>query len=160
MKNTPFAFGQMITPVYDVIGNYLIESGVTQLCVDEATLQLLAPHHRKVDWSSWKKGPWVCSKGRNDLFRVSKTYHGWRAYRRIPDKNGRHGPRHVLAIEFPRVPVLFPTAETAMAAVEVFSTDRHWKIAPLGWQFSNSGEVLWMNLSIGACVSLMVSPVD
>jgi hypothetical protein len=142
MRNTPFAFGQMITPTYDVIGSYLTESGVSQICVDKALLRKLARHHHTVDWASWKKGPYVCSKAR-DLMRVSRTHYGWRSYCR----NHGHGPRNILAMALVQVPVLFPTAETAIVATEVFSAGQRWDIATLGWQGPWGGDLRYAPLS-------------
>src|SRR2546425_11238242 len=103
-----FPFGQIVIPENDTIGGYDKESGRMQLCVNEEVLRRLSVHSKAVDWSAWKRGPCVCTKGRRDITRVSKTHHGWRAYHRI--YNGR-GCRHILGYVLGDLPLLFPTVE-------------------------------------------------
>jgi hypothetical protein len=128
MKNLKFLYGQILTPEHDTIGSYFVESGRTQLCIDKDMLDRLSAHRAAVDWSTWKRGPWVCKKGR-DVTRVSTTNHGWRAYHRID----RRGPQHILGHVLGDLPLLFPTAEDAIVAAELFTTGSEPDL-PFMWQ--------------------------
>lgn len=141
MKRTaPFPYGQIITPDRDVIGYYLEEFGRKQMCVDEDLLQRLDQQSNLVDCSLWKRGPWVCRRDKWDITRVSRTHYGWRALCRIQDSRpNKFASPHILGYALANIPVLFPMAEAAIIAAELFSSGQNWDIAPMAWIPSSGG---------------------
>jgi hypothetical protein len=116
-----FPFGQILAPEHDRVGNYIV--GRTQLCVGQEMIQRLSAHSAGVDWSAWKKGPRVCTKGRRntqqEVLRITKmNYGGWRASHWDRDRRRRLLLGYVLG----DLPLLFPTAEDAVVAAELFTT--------------------------------------
>jgi hypothetical protein len=132
-----FPYGEIITPERDVIGNYLEETGRTQMCIDQDLRDRLMQYENSIHLSSWKRGPWVCSKyPKRDITRVSRTLHGWRAMHRFPIPGALrtwYTRRYPLGYAFTDLPVLFPCAVSAMIAAEIFSAGQHWEVGPLAW---------------------------
>ena len=128
-KQEPFQFGQVLQPKDDLIGGYIVEHDRKQIRIDKNTFerieQLAGPQRHML----WKMGQWVhCVE---EFLRVRSTRFGWRAERRAP--YGRWGRWQELCFTMVEAPVLFPTAEAAMAAAELFFPDQPDDFWELSW---------------------------
>ena len=130
-QSSQFPYGHTTTLDSDRIGNYLEEHRVTNMCIDERTLERITRYVSLIQQQQWRLGPYVCNRQSPcDLLRVVRTKHGWRAQQRVP----RKGPYHTLSHMLADLPMLFPTREAAIAAVEVFHHGQHFEIAYLEWR--------------------------
>lgn len=111
-----FVANTLIQPDYDRIGYYLEESGRLQFCIPEEWLKLIRMAASMLTCERWRRDLWVSSRRvALDRYRVVKTNYGYRAQHAVVGT----GYRHVLGDELAELPLLFPTAESAITTTEV-----------------------------------------
>src|SRR5262245_14555710 len=128
----PFPYGEVIQPERDQIGGYLHECGRQQVCIDRDTLKSMSRfiRRRRIQALPWKTGVWVhCRTEPRDLHRVVSTRFGWRVQHSVPPR----GPWNTLGHSRVDMPLLFPTAATAIAAAEILIQAPTSKFAYLIW---------------------------
>lgn len=122
----PFRYGEVVQPDRDLIGAYLEECGLQQLCLDLDTHMRIAQHVGSTWQGNWKMGFSVYLRlDPREVYRVVSTKFGWRVQRRIPDR----GPFHNLGHDLCGIPVLFASPDVAIAASELLiggSPDEFW----------------------------------
>ncbi len=111
-----FPFGEIIQPNHDKIGNYLIEHGRKQHCIPADWLKEIERRASAIPRAPWKMGRWVHSLGKNPVYRVVTTNFGWRGERRM-----RHAANSNLGDFWGGYPILFPSAEAAISAIDVLN---------------------------------------
>ena len=130
-----FAAGVIIRPERDRIGNYLEEFGRPQICIPEDWLKLIQTAASTLTYEHWKRGRWVsCRLAPQHRYRVVKTNFGYRVQHRVPGREYWHN----LGEELTEILVLFPTLDSAIAAVEVLIQIEPLKRPEL-WQ------LVWLN---------------
>ena len=116
----PFQFSQVIRPERDLIGGRYEETDREQACIDKDTLERIEQLDSRATYMPWKMGRWVhCRVQPRDAHRVVSTKYGWRVERRIPERACWHTLGHALA----NIPILFPSADSAIAVSEILIGD-------------------------------------
>jgi hypothetical protein len=125
-----FPFGEIIRPERDLIGGYTWEHERQQLCVDQDTLKIISRLSKNADHGPWKMGRSVHRRvAPCDRHRVVSTYVGWRVLSRVKLRDGYHALGHCLV----EMPVLFPSANVAIAVSELFIANRSEELGYLTW---------------------------
>ena len=130
----PFQFGEIIEPNRDLIGGYSEECARRQVCLNRDTLKSMSRfrRRRRIQTAPWKMGQWVhCRLEPRDLYRVVSTRFGWRVQHRVPSR----GPWNALGHSLVDMPVLFPTADAAIAAAEILIQAPSSKFGYLIWMW-------------------------
>jgi hypothetical protein len=112
-----FPYGDVIRPDDDLVGRSYYEQRRHQICVTKEEVQRLLHLSSRLAYKPWKMGHLVHLRPgppSNGVTRVVTTRYGYRA------EHGRPGGLiHNLGNALAEVPLLFPTAEAAIAASEV-----------------------------------------
>jgi hypothetical protein len=111
----PFPYGELIQPECDLIKGWSNEYGRPQFCIDEDDEAELLRFAGSTTFAPWKMGYWLHKRvePRRHGYRVVSTKFGWRVLHAPPPRSSLH----TLAGSLP-VPLLFPSAEVAIAAAE------------------------------------------
>jgi hypothetical protein len=116
VREMPFSYGSIIEPPSEEIIGHYDRHHQKELCISEEELQRLEELSRTVQYAPWCMGKWVHRRPYPvDFTRVVKTRRGYRALHRRSARDWLHTLGNLLA----GVPLLFPTAEGAIAASEV-----------------------------------------
>jgi hypothetical protein len=137
----PFQYGDDIQPDRDLIGGYLEECGRQQWCMAKNVLKSMTQfiRRKRIQIPPWQMGVWVhCRSEPRDLYRVVSTRFGWRVQHRVPSR----GPWNTLGHFVLGMPVLFPTADAAIAAAEILIQAPTSKFGYLVWL--KPGGSLWL----------------
>jgi hypothetical protein len=130
-KMAPFQFNTVIQPDRDLIGGNYDEFGRQQFCLDPRTLMTIAKLGGGMTHELWKMGKWVhCRRQPRDSHRVVSTRFGWRVLRSPPEY---HGFMHTLGHALADIPLLFPSAQSAIAAAEILIRGRPPELWYFNW---------------------------
>lgn len=111
-----FSYGAIIEPPSEEIIGHYGHSHQKELCIWEEELRRLEELSRTLQYVPWRMGKWVHRRPYPVEFtRVVKTRSGYRALHR----RSRGDWLHTLGNLLTGIPLLFPSAEGAIAATEV-----------------------------------------